>query len=168
MILSRGCALDSDHGTGEESSPEPRRAWYARLVIRATTIALCVVLLLPSRAAGDRWWGVDKAEHLGLSAAMAAAWYATCSLLGDDPRPVRLAISTALALTPGLLKELYDSGRPGKAFSAQDLTWDLIGAAAGSLIGIAIDWLVHRRRDPLRHGPWLWVDRGAGLVVRFH
>jgi len=126
---------------------------------------LIASLLLGSEARADRWWGVDKAQHLGLSAAMASAWYAT-SALGDDPRPLRVALAAGLALVPGLLKELYDSGRPGKAFSPQDLTWNLVGAAAGSLPGLAIDLLLARRADPLARAPWLWVGAG-GVGLRF-
>jgi uncharacterized protein YfiM (DUF2279 family) len=117
--------------------------------------------------ADDRWWGTDKAQHLALSAAMAGAWYATCSLLGDDPRPLRIVFAVALSLTPGVLKELHDSGQPGKAFSAEDLTWNLVGATAGSLLGLAVDLLLARRRE--KHSPWplIWVERGAGLLLRF-
>ncbi len=138
-------------------------------MLRPTAVLLIVAPLLASSAARgeDRFWSRDKAQHLALSAAISVGWYATTTLLGDDPRPVRALLSFSLALAPGLLKELYDSGRPGKSFSTQDLAWDLIGAATGSLLALLLDWLLARPRDRLPRGPTLWVERGAGLELRF-
>jgi uncharacterized protein YfiM (DUF2279 family) len=143
-----------------------RGTCYPRSVVRLPAIALCLLLLASRAAAQDRFLGVDKAQHFALSSALAAGWYGTLTLFGNDPRPVRLVLSTALALAPGLLKELYDSGRPGKAFSRADLAWDLIGAATGSLLALALDWLLTRPRVRLPR-PALYVERGAGLVLRF-
>lgn len=134
---------------------------------RTTALGLCLLLLASRADAQDRFLGVDKLQHFALSAALAAAWYGTLTLLGDDPRPVRLAFSAALALAPGLLKELHDSGRPGKAFSPADLAWDLIGAATGSLVALALDWILTRPRDRLPLVPSLHVRRGVGLELRF-
>jgi uncharacterized protein YfiM (DUF2279 family) len=136
--------------------------WRWRLVF-----VLCF-LALPTPSRAESWWGVDKAEHLALSFLLAGAGYSAVSLLGDDPRPLRLAFSTSLALVPGVLKEIYDSGQPQNHFSGQDMTWDVIGAVTGSLAALAVDLLIERLRKKRAARLLLYFSLNrAGLQAAF-
>ncbi len=116
--------------------------------VSARVLSLVLVLVLsllaeaPARA--DDWWGSDKAKHLSVSLAMSAGWYTGLTLLGRDPRPQRLILGSGLALLPGLLKEIYDSGRPGNRFSGKDLTWDVVGVVSGGLLALGVELLITR------------------------
>jgi uncharacterized protein YfiM (DUF2279 family) len=90
-------------------------------------------------SSADDTWGKDKAYHLVVSFSLASTWSATLWALGNDPLPIRLAMSSSFSLLPGVFKEIYDSGQPGKTFSGKDLLWDVIGTAAGSLLIYAIE-----------------------------
>jgi putative lipoprotein len=90
----------------------------------------------------DAWWGADKALHVSASAGLAAAGYGGAAPLTEDRR-WRLAAGGGLALAAGLTKEAYDlSGRSDP--SARDLTWNVIGTAAGLLLAITVDHLLAR------------------------
>lgn len=115
-------------------------------VLGVSCLLLSMFAAAPARA--DSWWGVDKGEHLALSFGMATGWSTALWLLGDDPPLVRAALSTSLSLIPGLMKELYDSGRHGNSFSSKDLTWDLIGAVTGTLSVLGIEYLIKWLRPP--------------------
>lgn len=99
---------------------------------------MLVLALLSMPARADDWWGSDKALHLGVSVGLGAAAYSIGALLSE--RQVdRVAAGVLGALTAGVLKELADGLGLGQP-SLKDLTWDLIGAATGALVG----WLVDR------------------------
>jgi uncharacterized protein YfiM (DUF2279 family) len=135
---------------------------------RSISLSLLLLTLRCDVARADDWWGRDKAYHLAVSFAMAASWYGALSLVGDDPPPVRLAMASSLAVVPGLLKEVYDSGRPGNAFSAKDMTWDVLGVALGCLAGLAVDlWWAKTHAGRHRRVSLFLSSHHAGAEARF-
>jgi len=121
----------------------------------ATLLALTLLLGARPAAWAEPAWGVDKAEHLGVSLALSGTAYAGLRLLGRDPPALRVAFSVGLALLPGVLKELYDAGRPGNRFSGLDLTWDAVGALSGALVALGVDLLLTR---------WLRQERASRVA----
>jgi putative lipoprotein len=97
-------------------------------------------------ADADPWWGRDKLIHFSASASLAIVGYAGTSM-GTENRPARAAGGAALAVGAGAAKELWDLDGHGDA-SWRDLTWDLIGAATGVLVSLAVDWSIHRLFRP--------------------
>lgn len=94
---------------------------------------LLVLLSSAAHACGpyeDDWAGRDKAAHFGVSAALGVA----TSQVSSDPWT-----AFALALAPGVAKEVIDSQRACNRFSWKDLSWD----AAGALVGVKTGhWLL--------------------------
>jgi len=122
---------------------------------RAFLLALLLGTAAPrpprARAAqpADDWLGADKALHFDATFVLASAGYGVGALFSDDVR-VRLASGGALALSAGVAKELWDLSGHGDA-SWRDLTWDVIGTAAGLAVVATIDWAIDRlagRRGP--------------------
>jgi putative lipoprotein len=120
------------------------RAALALVLVGAATLA-------SARAAraedADPWFGHDKRLHFEASASLAVVGYAGASFQTDD-RPTRATVALTLALGAGVGKELWDLTGHGDP-SWRDLTWDVVGAASGVLVALAIDWLAHgayRRR----------------------
>ncbi|MEP6690081.1 MAG: DUF2279 domain-containing protein [Gemmatimonadaceae bacterium] len=83
-------------------------------------------------APGDRWFAPDKLKHFFVSAFVQSVVYSAA-------RATRAAIRTALylasaaTLTVGVGKEIRDR-HTASDFSAKDLTWDVLGGAAASLV----------------------------------
>jgi len=122
----------------------PRLAWGV------AAVAGFLLAARPARAADpDPWFGPDKKLHFEYSAAIAAGGYAAGALLAqlsDRPegrcdRRIRFAVGGTLALGAGVGKELWDLSGHGDA-SFRDLTWDVIGTAAGLALAAAVDWTV--------------------------
>ncbi len=119
---------------------------------RLAVLAVLAVLAGPVGSAraqtadADPWWGRDKLLHFSASASLAIVGYAGTSL-GTESRPARAAGGAALAVGAGAAKELWDLDGHGDA-SWRDLTWDLIGAATGVLVSLAVDWSIHRLFRP--------------------
>lgn len=90
------------------------------------------------RAGGvDPWLGRDKALHFGASAVLAASAYALTAITEED-LGVRLAVGATISLALGAGKELRDLWGPGHA-SWKDMTWNVLGTAAGLLLAWAVD-----------------------------
>lgn len=85
-----------------------------------------LLLSSASMAHADDWRGPDKAKHLQVS--FAAGLLA--SLPTNDAGK-----AFALAMAPGLLKELHDARRGGSGFSGKDLAADALGAGLGVAVG---------------------------------
>jgi putative lipoprotein len=106
-----------------------------RLFLAATT---ALALRPGPAAAGDDWFGRDKALHFGATFAISTAGYAGTSALSREPI-LRLGVGATLAMGAGIAKEMYDRTSGGDP-SLRDLTWDAIGTATGLLTA----WLVDR------------------------
>jgi putative lipoprotein len=117
-------------------------------------VALVVALVmglaatLPARPAtaadsanADPWFGRDKLVHFEAAGSLAIVGYANAAMLTEN-RPARAAAGAALAVGAGAAKERWDLDGHGDA-SWRDFGWDLIGAAAGVLVSLGTDWLVH-------------------------
>jgi putative lipoprotein len=93
----------------------------------------------PSLAADrDPWWGQDKALHFSACFMVAGDGYAGTSLFSKR-ETTRLGTGAGLAIAAGAAKEVYDRYAGGDA-SVRDLTWDVVGAATGTMVS----WLVDR------------------------
>jgi putative lipoprotein len=121
---------------------------------RALALALVGAALATGRAAraedADPWFGHDKVLHLEATSALAVVGYAGASFQTDD-RPTRATAGLALALGAGVGKELWDLTGHGDP-SWRDLTWDLVGAASGVLVALAVDWIAGRALSPSTAG----------------
>lgn len=140
---------------------------------------LSVAIATPARAdGGDDWWGRDKALHFGVSAALSAGTYAIAAPAFDARYPP-LLLGAGLSLTLGVGKELADLAGLGTP-SWKDLTWDVIGTAAGLVLAYGLDLLIvgvspeHPALGaPTRGGPapqsrpWRLAGPSAPLVFRF-
>lgn len=101
-------------------------------------LSLCL-LSAPCRAAdGDPWWGQDKALHFSACFMFAGDGYAGASVF-TKRESARLSTGAGLALAAGAAKEVYDRYAGGDA-SLRDFTWDVVGAATGTVLS----WLVDR------------------------
>lgn len=110
----------------------------------AAAVASCAAL--PAHAGGssaDTWTGADKKMHFAVSATLG---FAAINQWPDEPGK-----AFALAMVPGLLKELSDAQRGGAGFSGKDLAADALGAA----LGVAA-------------GRWLIARQGGQTVLLFH
>lgn len=95
--------------------------WVSKVVGR-----LCVVVVagFPSvTQAQDSWTSIDKANHFAFSAVIAAA-------AAKDHGPVAGA---AIALVPGVVKELADMGGAGTP-SMKDMAANVVGAMTGAVL----------------------------------
>ena len=99
----------------------------------------------------------DKAEHFVLSAGLAAAGYGAGATFFES-REARLLTGAGLALTLGAAKELDDLRGPGVA-SWADMTWNVVGTAAGLLVAYGVDRVVMILRNGRGAGA------GGGLAV---
>jgi 2-iminobutanoate/2-iminopropanoate deaminase len=106
--------------------------------------ALALVALFSSSRAlaadPDPWFGKDKALHFAVTTGVSAGGYGASALFVED-RGLRFAIGAGSAIGLGIAKEIYDAARGGDA-SPRDLVWDVVGAATGSLVALAIDLLL--------------------------
>ena len=76
--------------------------------------------------------------HFSSCLLISADGYAASSLATRAPA-VRLATGAGVAIAAGAAKEVYDRYSGGDA-SLRDLTWDVVGAATGSVLS----WLIDR------------------------
>ncbi len=86
----------------------------------------------PPAAGRDGWFGVDKVKHFFMSAFIQSVTFAALETAGADRRSA-LAGASGVTLSIGLAREWYDSKRGGP-FSLRDLTWDVAGGGAASLV----------------------------------
>jgi len=91
---------------------------------------------------GDPWFGQDKALHFSATALLACDGYATAAVFSKR-EGVRLAAGAGVAIAAGAAKEVYDKYAGGDA-SMRDLTWDVVGAATGSIVSSFASWLIDR------------------------
>jgi putative lipoprotein len=101
-------------------------------------VAFCLVARPCLAANGDPWLGQDKALHFSACFMLAGDGYAGVSVF-TKRETMRLTAGAGLALAAGAAKEVYDRYSGGDA-SLRDLTWDVVGAATGTVIS----WLVDR------------------------
>jgi uncharacterized protein YfiM (DUF2279 family) len=119
------------------------RLAVSKRFLRAATAVLA--LRAAPAAAGDDWFGRDKALHFGATFVIASAGYAGGAALSREP-VVRLGVGATLAMGAGIAKEMYDRTSGGDP-SLRDLTWDAIGTATGLLTSWLIDhYLLSDRR----------------------
>ncbi len=111
--------------------------------VRWASWRLCRTLLLPfvvsmvtfspamADIRQDSWVGMDKANHFGVSAPLGMFGASMASKSGDTADQV--LFGTLIGALPGAMKEIYDIGHPGSTASLKDMTWNLLGAATGSM-----------------------------------
>lgn len=97
-------------------------------------IAIALAAASIGAQAQDKWTGQDKAMHFGVSFALG---FAT-----GNQWPQNKPLAIGVAMVPGLLKEVSDSGKGGSGFSGKDLVADLIGATMGVY---SAHWLIGRQ-----------------------
>jgi putative lipoprotein len=112
----------------------------------AVFAALCLFSSHPVAAhAQDDWLGRDKLWHFSASAGLAGAGYALSSPWLEKPG-LRYAAGFSFSLSAGIAKELWDLSGHGDP-SLRDLTWDVLGAAVGATLALALDFAFSRGRE---------------------
>jgi putative lipoprotein len=86
----------------------------------------------PGARADDGWFSADKAKHFLTSAFVQTLAYGSLRGVGAS-HAAALVGATVTTAAVGAGKELYDA-RTGGDPSARDLTWDLAGAGAMTLL----------------------------------
>ena len=92
----------------------------------------------------DPWLGRDKLLHFSVSLGITAATYTASVPLFERPWQ-RALLAVGVGLSLGVAKELYDATGHGDP-SWRDLTWDVLGCAAGVGLALLVD--VSLRRSP--------------------
>ena len=100
--------------------------------------AFCLVSRPCLATDSDPWLGQDKALHFSACFMFAGDGYAGASVF-TQRESTRLGAGAGMAVAAGAAKEVYDRYSGGDA-SLRDLTWDVVGAATGTVIS----WLVDR------------------------
>jgi len=86
----------------------------------------------PSPTPEDRWFAVDKAKHVVVSAAVQGLSHRVFRANGHSYRAAAWNAAT-LTMTVGVGKELWDRYR-GRPFSWKDLGADAVGGATGAVL----------------------------------
>ena len=98
--------------------------WLSKAVRGLSVVAVSVAAGFPIAAqAQDSWTSMDKANHFAYSAVMSSV---AVKSHGN-------VVGVALALVPGVFKELSDLGGSGTP-SMRDMTWNVIGAVTGAVL----------------------------------
>lgn len=101
-------------------------AWWAAMACVSVAAVAVIVATEPAQAQ-DQWTGPDKAKHVAGSAALGAV----AGVAVTDKQT-----AFALAMVPGVAKEVHDATRPGgSGWSWKDLAADALGAAVGVYVG---------------------------------
>jgi uncharacterized protein YfiM (DUF2279 family) len=87
---------------------------------------------MPSPSAHDAWFSADKLQHFLSSAFVQSLTYGSLRGVGAS-HGAALAGASITTAAVGVGKEIYDS-RTGGDPSFRDLTWDLAGAGAVSVL----------------------------------
>ncbi|HET6336277.1 MAG TPA: hypothetical protein VFG30_23810 [Polyangiales bacterium] len=149
----RGDALEVKVGTSARRARATRdlhshhQLSYASLTMRVFRVhdlmlGVCFVVFswaifaANASAAESDALGPDKALHYTVSVGLTLGASLVLDVVGLD-EPVVLPLSIGFALGMGVGKELFDAVR-GSAFSAADLTWDVLGIATGVLIRVLL------------------------------
>lgn len=99
----------------------------------SSLISASLIAAAPAAQAADEWFGADKTKHFAVSAVLGAA---------TGMHFENKWTAFGVAMIPGLLKEISDSGQANNHFSGKDLAADALGAAIGVQFG---NWLVTQR-----------------------
>jgi uncharacterized protein YfiM (DUF2279 family) len=81
---------------------------------------------------GDRWFSSDKAKHFATAAFVQSVSFSGFRVLGVS-RSGSLVGASVVTGAVSVGKEVHDR-RVGGSFSAKDLTWDIGGLLAASLL----------------------------------
>jgi uncharacterized protein YfiM (DUF2279 family) len=119
--------------SGANLGPDFRRT--SRQLTRRLLLPLVLALGICSPAMADirqdSWVGMDKANHFGVSAQLGMFGAALAGRSADTTD--QILYGTLIGSLPGLVKEIYDIGRPGATASVKDMAWNILGAAAGAM-----------------------------------
>jgi putative lipoprotein len=81
----------------------------------------------------DRWLGADKVKHFMISAFVQSISFSALRSTGAN-RNASLVGASAISLSVGVGREVYDRYRPGGVPSFKDLAWDAAGALATTVL----------------------------------
>jgi uncharacterized protein YfiM (DUF2279 family) len=119
--------------SGANLGPDFRRASRQLTCTLLLPFVIALGICSPAMAdiRQDSWVGMDKANHFGVSAQL-GMFGATLAGRSADTTD-QILYGTLIGSLPGLVKEIYDIGRPGATASVKDMAWNILGAAAGSM-----------------------------------
>lgn len=101
-------------------------------------LLIATAILIANTAHADEWLGQDKAKHAAVSFALGAG----AQMILPEDKPVA---AFALAMMPGIAKELSDSRKGGSGWSNKDLVADAVGAAMGVYVTRTVQIRLGRR-----------------------
>lgn len=101
-------------------------------------ILIAAALMFSTAAHADEWLGRDKAKHAAVSFALGAG----AQMILPEDKPVA---AFALAMMPGIAKELSDSRKGGSGWSNKDIVADAVGAAMGVYVTRTVQIRLGRR-----------------------
>ena len=137
----------------------------AAIMLCCGLLGLLVVRASPAAAReADPWFGADKALHFSASFVLAGSGYAV-GIGAFDHRGKAAALGTGIALGAGIAKELLDLAGMGQP-SWRDITWNVIGTAAGLGVAMLID-LAARGLNPTKSATLPGQGLQGGLSWRF-
>ncbi len=85
----------------------------------------------------EAWLGRDKAQHVVAAGALSAACTAVAAHHGASDGAA-MAWAVPITLCVGAGKEVYDRNVKHTKWSWRDMTWNLVGAAAGGLLVLQV------------------------------
>jgi uncharacterized protein YfiM (DUF2279 family) len=98
--------------------------WVSKAVRGVCVVAVSTAAVFPVAAqAQDSWTSIDKANHFAYSAYLSSA---AVKSHGN-------VVGIALALVPGVVKEMSDLGGSGVP-SMRDMVWNVVGAVTGAVL----------------------------------
>lgn len=79
----------------------------------------------------------DKKKHFGFSFAfgVGTSIYLEKNYFQEESPQIRLLIGSSLAVVPGLAKEILDEQQSDNKFDIADMSYNLVGAIAGNIVG---------------------------------
>lgn len=100
--------------------------------MRALFLVFSLHLGAGDHGATDPWFGTDKAQHFFMAAFVQSLSFSGLRAVGLS-RSASLAGATVASSAVSVGKELYDAKNGGDP-SVKDLTWDVAGIAAATLL----------------------------------
>ncbi|NTV45456.1 MAG: hypothetical protein HGB11_02795 [Chlorobiales bacterium] len=127
-----------------------RKKFIAAKIIYPALLSLIILVQSASSAFAYN----DKTVHIGASAVFGIAGETYLHHTTDLNNRDKVFFGFILGLTPGVMKEAYDSTQKDKFFNGKDIAADIVGAFAGSLISNLVN-----------NALWVTVDKSANNHV---
>lgn len=137
-----------------ETDHVPSLPQLAKKKAKRRLYLVVLTLLLAIYPDGEAFAMDDKIAHASVSAVLGIAGETYLHHTTDLCNRDKVFFGFLLGLTPGVMKEIYDSTQKEKFFNGKDLAADIVGAFAGSLFSNFVN-----------NALWISVDKTASNHV---